>query len=72
MPCHVVASKGGGYDIVDPNGAKIGHSDTLPKAQASCRIRNEKGGYKDYSTKTGKPHTQQEKEEQRAKSKKSG
>lgn len=66
MPCKVVAAKGGGYDIVDPGGKVVGHSPTLPKAQASCRIRNEKSGYPDYSTKTGKPHTQKEKEEKNA------
>lgn len=45
MPCKVVAAKGGGYNIVGPGGKVEGHSKTLSQAQASCRIRNEKGGY---------------------------
>lgn len=45
MGCKVVAAKGGGYNIVEPGGKVVGHSDTLPKAQASARKRNEAGDY---------------------------
>ncbi len=46
MPCTVKAAQGGGYNIVDPNGKVVGHSDTISKAQASCRKRNEATGQK--------------------------
>lgn len=45
MPCKVKANPKGGYDIVGPTGKVEGHSDTLPSAQASCRIRNEAGSH---------------------------
>lgn len=47
MPYTIRAAKGGGYDIVrSDTGKVVGHSDTIQKAKASKRIREEKSGEK--------------------------
>ena len=43
MPFTIKAAKGGGYDLVrSDTGKVVGHSDTIGKAKASKRIREEK------------------------------
>lgn len=55
MPRTVRKSKGGGYDIVEPSGKKVGHSATKAKAQRSANAANAaKHGWKPTGKKGGR------------------